>query len=347
VAGAQRAGKMTYGLLLAIAVTLSACSSVPGNTFSDLPKPPATPYVELHYLGNGGWVIQRGADKIATAPFVSNPNGLMLWFPGGPNEELIKRLVPPMHDVPMILVGHGHYDHAMDLPSVHKEKAPNADIYGSTTVVNTLAPVRALAGKLKEIKESEAASGDQPGRWLPSETSTVRFMPLRSTHAPHIGRWKILPSSNVDEARTKLPCCPAQWHEGQVFAFIIDFLDKSGAVEFRVYYQDSASSPGTGIAPVFPADQKAAVDVAILTVASFNNVDRNPEHVLTNLEPRHVIGGHWEDFFFQSHDNRPVRPVPGTNLEEFHRRARALSPNRPIYLPNPGDKVYIPIQPRP
>src|SRR6267143_651619 len=115
--------------LLLIVPLLGACASVPSDLF-DTPTPTPGPHVELHYLGNGGWLMQRGTDRIATAPFVSNPNGATLLFPGGPNTTLIDEVIPPMHDVGIILIGHGHYHHAMDLPYVAATKAPMAKIYG-------------------------------------------------------------------------------------------------------------------------------------------------------------------------------------------------------------------------
>lgn len=336
-------------LWLVAVLALAACSAVPANTFTELPARGSEPHVELHYLGNGGWLISRGQDRIAFAPFVSNPHGLTLLFPRKPDTALIDddAVVPPMHDVGAILVGHGHYDHAMDLPYIHETKAPRATIYGSRSVVNTLSAVERLKKQLHAITDGDAASGDTPGKWLPGETSRVRFMPLRSTHAPHFAGLKLIPWWRVGEKQTALPCCPYWWKEGETFAFIVDFLDARGeGVEFRIYYQDAASEPGTGITPLFTGRHAAPIDVAILCVAAFDQVPDNPEHILRRLRPRAVIGGHWEDFFFQSYRDRPRRPAFGTSLEAFHRRATAVLPKRPIYLPEPGQRVYLPITPR-
>ena len=336
---------MPRALVILIALLPAACASVPSNLFDTL-EPTAGPHVELHYLGNGGWLMRRGTDRIATAPFVSNPHGLTLLFPGGPNTALIDEVVPPMHDVGTILIGHGHYDHAMDLPYVATTKAPTARIYGSATVVNTLAAVPALDGRLREIKAADAASGKRPGQWITNETGRIRFMPLTSTHAPHVLGLKLIPWWTVDEKQTKLPCCPYWWKEGQTYAFLIDFLDARGNVEFRVYYQDAASKPGFGILPELEGRDAAPVDVAILCVAAFDQVDNNPEHVLDSVKPRRVVGGHWEDFFLRSYKARPFRPAFGTSLEKFHRRARAVSPSRPIHLPEPGTTLLVPIETR-
>ena len=78
-------------------------------------------HVQMHYLGNGGWLIRRGADVIATAPFVSNPVNVAVYTPARSDRARLDAL-PPMRDVKSILLGHAHYDHAMDLPYVFMEK---------------------------------------------------------------------------------------------------------------------------------------------------------------------------------------------------------------------------------
>jgi hypothetical protein len=338
---------MAHCLLLVMALALGACSSVPLNTF-DPPRPPdGGPHVALHYLGNGGWLISRDRDRIATAPYVSHTRWYALPFPTEPDTTLIDRLIPAMHDVGIILVSHGHYDHNFDLPHVAVAKAPQATIYGGPTVVNTLAAVPKLNGRLETIELKNAATRERPGQWIYSQAGAVRFMPLRSTHAPHFAGIKVIPTGTVAEKQTKLPWGPYWWKEGETLAFIIDFLDGPDKkdVAFRIYYQDAASRPGTGVVPRFEGRDAARVDAAILCVAAFDQVDGNPEHILTNVQPRSIIGGHWEDFFSRSYEARPVRPAFGTSLRDFNDRARAVS-SAPIYLPEPGQKLYLPIESR-
>jgi L-ascorbate metabolism protein UlaG (beta-lactamase superfamily) len=333
-------------LVLAIAIALSACSSVPAGLFNAIEPPGAGPHVSMHYLGNGGWIFQRDNDVIATAPFVSQPRWYSFLSPGHPKRRLIDEVIPDMSGAGIILVGHAHYDHAMDLPYIAKRKAPNAQIWGGPTVVNTLAAVPTLADRLHTIDFETAAHGDTPGPWITSKTAPIRFMPLRSTHAPHFAGLKFLPTGSVREKQTKLPCCPFWWKEGETLAFVIDFLDaRRENVEFRIYFQDAASRPGTGIMPIFTGRDAARVDVAILCVAGFDQVVGNPEHILANVQPRYIVGGHWEDFFARSFKDRPLRPAFGTSLEAFHRRARKVT-SAPIYLPEPGQQFSFPIQPR-
>ena len=191
-----------------------------------------------------------------------------------------------------------------------------------------------------------ARHGFRRYRYSPARGTTSRSASLRSTHAPHFAGLKFLPTGSVRDKQSTLPCCPFWWKEGETLAFVIDFLDARGEnVEFRIYFQDAASRPGTGIMPVFAGRDAARVDVAILCVAGFDQVVGNPEHILTNVQPRFIVGGHWEDFFARSFKDRPLRPAFGTSLEAFRRRARKVT-SAPIYLPEPGQQLYFPIQPR-
>ncbi|MGH7390136.1 MAG: MBL fold metallo-hydrolase [Candidatus Rokuibacteriota bacterium] len=331
-------------LLLVAALTLTACSGTIPQFDVPLATPPDGPHVELHYLGSGGWLFRRGSDAIATAPFVSNPTWFALLRPARPDTALIDEVVPEMPDVEIVLVGHAHYDHAMDLPHVAEKKARTAVFYGGKTVTNVLA-AKIRGERLRAVDgHGIAAAGDAKGTWFFNQGRTIRFMPLRSTHAPHFAGLKLVATGTVEETQTELPGAPRSWKEGETLAFVIDFLGPGGRVDFRIYYQDAASEPGTGILPVLEGPDAARTDVAILCVAAFDQVDGNPEHVLANVQPRHVIGGHWEDFFFRAFKD-PLRPAFGTSLEDFQRRARAVS-SGPVYLPEPRAKLYISIDAR-
>jgi Beta-lactamase superfamily domain len=331
-------------LLLLAALPLTACSgAIP--KFDPLPAtPPAGPHVEMHYLGSGGWIFRRGGDAIATAPFVSNPTWFALLRTARPDEALIDEVVPAMDGIEIVLVGHAHYDHTMDVPVVARTKAPNAIFYGGKTVANVLAAVIDDT-RLRAVGDKETAIGDRKGEWFFNRARTIRFMPLASTHAPHVLGLKLVATGTVEAKQRELPGAPLRWKEGETLAFLIDFLGPGERVDFRIYYQDAASRPGTGILPALEGPDAARTDAAVLCVAAFDQVDRNPEHILASVQPRVVIGGHWEDFFFRGF-KAPLRPAFGTSLEDFQRRARAVSPG-PIYLPEPRQKFFLPIGARP
>jgi hypothetical protein len=67
---------------------------------------------------------------------------------------------------------------------------------------------------------------------------------------------------------------------------VIDLLGTSDKdVRYRIYYNDSASSPGKGIPQL---DDDHPFDLAILCMASFHFVKDYPEGLLCALKPRHL-----------------------------------------------------------
>jgi hypothetical protein len=314
----------------------------------DAPPVAAARYVEMRYFGNGGWLIRRDRDVIATAPFVSNPVGAEIYVPARSDVARIENTVPAMPDVEAMLIGHTHYDHAMDLPYIMRTLAPQAKLYGSKTAKQLLGKTLGQARIVDVTEGGGAADGETPGRWFPTPDTSVRFMPLLSTHAPHVlgfikvVSWKKSLDRDLEEA--ELPTVPAEWPEGETVAFLIDFLRPDKTVEFRVYYQDAAAHLGKGTLPKLSPPDDVPVDVAILCVAGFSQVPGNPEGILRNVKPRYVVGGHWEDFFSRSPDLPPQVAV-GTSLEEFVRKTQSVM-KVPVYVPAPGKKLFIPIEQR-
>ena len=106
-----------------------------------------------------------------------------------------------------------------------------------------------------------------------------------------------LPRSGIEQ-RDNLPTWAYDWAKGDTYAWVIEFLDARGAVEFRVHWQDAASAPGDGWLPASIAhDTTHRLDVAIICTGNFDMVDGYPEAFLRDANPRHLLLGHWESFF--------------------------------------------------
>lgn len=205
-------------------------------------------------------------------------------------------------------------------------------------MVHTLAGFTDLdrAGRLVALNDS---MGDhrRPGAWIEVAGGRIRFMALRSSHAPHFLGQTFYQGSR-DRDFPGEPGLATEWLEGQTMAFLVDLLDEEGAVAFRIYYQDSASQAPAGLVPDLASEDARRVDVAILCPPSFDNVERYPEAILGNIRPRHVLLGHWEDFFRSR--ARPLRVVPFTDLQEFiDRMIPALPRDASWTLPEPGTTV--------
>ena len=281
--------------------------------------------LNIQYLGVGGYLFQYGEDSIMTAPSFTNPGLLNVTLPLSiePDTDLVDKLLPAhAKQAEFILVGHAHYDHLMDVPYIMQQHMPEATAVGSTTMTNIVTAVIDDA-RLLDITD-HAADGQQPGRWIYNRHNTIRFMPVKSDHAPHFMGVKVM-SGKYEDALTELPSTAYGWKEGQTYAYVIDFLDIQQQPIYRIHYQDAASNSPDGLMPVM-ADTKT-VDMAILCVAAFHQVDDYPEAILQQTQPKTIVLGHWEDFFDNNsfdNQNKSVRGVRMTNIDDFIQRVEAV-----------------------
>lgn len=144
---------------------------------------PGVPRVDIRYLGVGGYLIKWGEDEIMMAPSFSNPDPLSLLFNTRPNPKIIDRMIPDVSDVDMILVGHAHYDHLLDVPYVMNKYAKKAKVYGSKTMKHLIAS-QVPANRI-EIIEDKAGTAQTPGQWIYNPSGRIRFMAIKSDHAPN------------------------------------------------------------------------------------------------------------------------------------------------------------------
>lgn len=315
---------MTRILTAAIlAIIVSACSSklhIPTYQTSNTVAH-ANDELSIQYLGVGGHLMRYKGAALMTAPSFTNPHFLRVGplMPISSDTETVDRYMPPADDVSMILVGHAHYDHLMDVPHVMNTQAKNADVYGSETMKNSIMS-KVDKNRIHALNDL-LGDNNAAGQWVYNKDRSIRIMGLKSSHAPHFMGITFM-RGEYDKPRESLPWHAFGWKEGQTIAYIIDFMDAEN-VAYRVYYQDSASQQPAGLVPDI-ADGKA-IDIAILCPASFAQVDDYPESVMASTEARHFILGHWEDFF----SNDPAgkqRFVRATSQDDFMERFRAALP---------------------
>lgn len=296
--------------------------------------------VTVTYLGAGGILFRRGADAILTAPFFSNPP---LWAvsagPISPDAALIEKGLPPVDDVKAILVGHAHYDHLMDVPYIARRRAPAALIYANRAAARTLAAPETGVDKSRVIVMDERAGDhERPGDWVSIPGTRVRVMALKSQHAPHFMGYKFY-GGDFNEDLKSLPRTAWGWKEGQTLAFLIDFMAPDGVTtEFRAHYQDAASAPPYGFPPPELATQP--LDLAVVCAASFHMVSHYPGAFLFLTKPRHVLLGHWENFFKPLSDL--LEAVPYTDIKSLTQQMTWLHPGPKRWtLPVPGTALRM------
>ena len=326
---------MLRRLVVLSLLLLAGCAQNPAGLPLWQAKEVAPP--SLQYLGVAGYLLRWQGEALLFAPSFSNPATLGQ-PPMGVQADAAKidALMPPASDVSMLLVGHAHYDHLLDVPRVMQVHTPNAKVYGSQTMGHILAA--ALPRERIVDAEKVMADGATPGQWFYSPKRQLRAMAIKSEHAPHIFGIKFLTGS-YDQDLTELPRSTFGWKEGQTLAWLVDLLDEQGRPVYRIHYQDSASTPPQGLPPVLNDGKR--VDVAVLCVGSWQQVPAYPQVLLKRLQPRLAILGHWEDFF----GNDPRQPQ-GLRLQDIRGMVAATRANLPadgeFKLPVPFAQIPLP-----
>ena len=306
--------------------TVGACSST-GSCRDSL---------DIVAMGVSGFLFVPWRDStqlVMTPPSYTNPT---LWwtvfgnwlFGSKPKEARIARRV---RDLPAIrpdrlarvravLVGHGHYDHLMDLPALAPYLA-NATVYGSRSVVNMLNAVPAFrsasgtASRLVSVDSLAGESGEHPGRSV-SIGEAVQMRAIAWEHAPNFGT-HVIARGNVTSAKSTLPRGVFGWKLGRVYAYAIDVLDRDGRVGTRIVVHDAGASPDVvrRAVAVIGTMPTARSTVLIITAANFDQEPSYPDILLASLAPEHVLLGHWEDFFRSPEQpERVVRGIHGRRL---------------------------------
>lgn len=226
-----------------------------------------------------------------------------------------------------VLVGHGHYDHLLDLPLLARGM-PAATIFGSETVANVLhgdPRLRDTIGGVPRLVSIEPCAGSSsvvPGSWLAISGTPFRFKAAVWEHAHNIARFTFSPGS-TRTPRTTLPRTASGWQEGRTYAYALDLMNAEGQVALRVVMQDAAATPPAVQRAAAAWGPTAAPTVAIVSAANFDQVRDYPDAVVTALQPAHVLLGHWEDFFRSP--EKPARVVRGIRASTLVQR---LAPMR-------------------
>ncbi|QJR35836.1 MBL fold metallo-hydrolase [Gemmatimonas groenlandica] len=298
--------------------------------------------VDMVAMGVSGFLFIPWRDStqlVMTPPSYTNPT---LWwtvfgnwlFGSSSNDARIARR---LRDLPAagperlsrvraVLVGHGHYDHVMDLPPLARA-LPNAVVYGSRSVVNTLNAVPEFRGasqapsRLVSVDSLAGVTADQPGRDIPVG-DMVRVRAIAWEHAPNFGT-HVIARGTVESARSTLPRGLFGWKLGRVYAYAIDLLDRDGHVGSRIVVHDAGASPEVvrRAVRVIGTMPSARTTVVVITAANFDQEPSYPDILLASLAPQHVLLGHWEDFFRSPEkEERVARGIRGQRLIDVVQR---------------------------
>jgi L-ascorbate metabolism protein UlaG (beta-lactamase superfamily) len=229
------------------------------------------PGLSIKWLGVSGYRMTYEGQTLLVDPYVSRVplSAVLRRKPALPDPRLIERYFGDAKNVVGVLVGHTHFDHAVDAPAVAKRFGCPA--YGSSSLV-TLMRTHGLQDLAIEI---------QPHRTYELGPFTVSFTP--SLHSKLVLGLAV-PFDGVLSCEQLDALTPEAYRCGDVYGIRIEVAGTS------FYHQGSANLIDDEI-------RDRGVDFFLAGVAGRGFTKNYWQRILRRLEPRTVIPTHYDDFF--------------------------------------------------
>jgi L-ascorbate metabolism protein UlaG (beta-lactamase superfamily) len=227
--------------------------------------------LEVEWLGVSGYRLSYEGQSLFIDPYLSRVpfRDLVLRRTALPDPAALDRFVRVSGEVAGVLVGHTHFDHAVDAPAIAKRFGCRA--YGSPSLVNLMA----LHGLAERTVEVEPYRTYELGPFEVGFTPSVHSKLLLGLAVPYDGE---LCCDQLDSLS------PGAYRCGQVWGISI------AVAGLRFYHQGSANL-------VDDAVRERGVDVFLAGVAGRSFTRDYWKRILPLLDPRAVVPTHYDNFF--------------------------------------------------
>ncbi|CAN5195865.1 hypothetical protein BH11MYX1_BH11MYX1_32370 [soil metagenome] len=270
-------------------ITLVACA----------PPAPVSP-ISLTYLGVAGWQLEADGHVLLTDPYFSRPTDPDA--PLVPDAAAIAAHTPAHAD--LVMVGHSHFDYALDAPAVALRSG--AKILGSASTIRLARASGVEADHAIEIHGGEDL--EFPG-------FSVRVIP--SLHSM-IG----MPSTQIAE-HPQLPMSQSGYGDGGTFAYLVRIAGR------EVFVLDTANFIEREVIGVHP-------DIAILAPGYREKIHAYTCRLIHALgDPPVVLATHFDDWHHAPTDQPPEE------LADFVAEIHACSPHTRVIVPKHFDRMTL------
>src|SRR3954454_9405089 len=251
--------------------------------------------LELEWLGVAGYRLTYEGVTVFVDPYVSRVplRSLLLRRPALPDAQTIERYVRAPGPVAGVLIGHTHWDHAVDAPAIARRFGCPA--YGS----DSLARLMRLHGMQGVDVE--------PRRAYELGPFTVRFVPSR--HSKLLFGRKV-PFDGPLTCEDVHALSPGAYKCGAVYGIRIEVAG------ITLYQQGSADLDHGDLA-------HEPVDVFLAGVAGRQVPPHYWRRILPKLDPRVVVPTHYDDFFAPL--GRELKLVRRVDLDGVPAEVRAVT----------------------
>ena len=251
------------------------------------------PDVRVRWLGTAGFAIEHAGHVLLIDPYLTRASlARCVVAPLRSDVALLRRYVPKADAV---VVGHTHFDHALDVPDL--ALMTGARVFGSRSA-SALCLARGVPEGRVEIVER--AAGSAP---VERESGPFRLRFLPSAHAPLVlGR---VPFAGDIADCGDVPMRAEAYKCGAVFGLEIRVAGRT------LYHLGSAELVEASV------DVKN-VDLLLLCVAGWTTSRQLPERAGARIAPGAVLLSHWDDFLRSM--ERPARMLPAMQMPRLVER---------------------------
>ena len=264
--------------------------------------------LELQWLGTAGFRLAYGGTTIVIDPYLSRAShgDLARNRVLHSDAAMVDRLIP---HADAILVGHSHFDHAVDVP--HLAATHGCPVYGSESVQHLLG----LFGLAQHAVVVEPRRRYEVGPFTISFTPSLHSKLLLGQKVPMDGE---LTCGSLEHLGGR------QYRCGQVWAFTIEVAG------ITMYHQGSADLIDDEITT-------KGVDVLLCGIAGRLWSPNFTRRIIAAVDPALIVAHHHDDFF------RPIDAEMGysfnVNLGGFVEEVAAVDPHLPVRVLRPLETV--------
>jgi L-ascorbate metabolism protein UlaG (beta-lactamase superfamily) len=234
----------------------------------ELPLPSG---LELEWLGVSGYRMTYEGHTLLIDPYVSRVplSALIRRTPAVPDQALIDRFIGAPTGTVGVLIGHTHFDHAVDAPAIARRLDTHA--YGS----RSLAQLMRLHGEGQRAVEVEPYRRYELGPFTVSFTPSAHSKLVLGLAVPFDGE---LTCDHLDALN------PGAYRCGDIYGIHIEVAGTS------FYHQGSANLLDDAI-------RVRGVDFFLAGVAGRGFTGNYWQRILTRLQPHTIVPTHYDDFF--------------------------------------------------
>jgi L-ascorbate metabolism protein UlaG (beta-lactamase superfamily) len=229
------------------------------------------PGLELEWLGVSGYRLTYQGATLFIDPYVSRVplSSVIKRTPTLPDPTQVDRYIGSPPNVVGVLIGHTHWDHAVDAPEIARRSG--CPVYGSSSLVQLMA-VHGIADQAVEVQPYQTY---ELGPFAVSFTPSLHSKLILGFAVPFAGEFTC---DHLDALS------PSAYKCGQVWGIQIDVAGVS------FYHQGSANL-------IDDAVRAKSIDFFLAGIAGRGFTQNYWERILCRIKPKTVIPTHYDDFF--------------------------------------------------